>query len=182
MGHMVYGSNELAGSFRTVRKNTIAIAEDIPADKYSFRAAPDAMSIAEQLAHIAVSTRWQETLHGEGMSAVDFSQFAERMAKTKADEKALADKDQIVKALKEDGERFATFLAGLTAQQLDEMVSFPPPISPSQKSRFEMLLGVKEHEMHHRGQLMLMQRMIGIVPHVTRQREAMRAQAQQARA
>ena len=34
--------------------------------------------------------------------------------------------------------------------------------------RFEMLLSAKEHEMHHRGQLMTMQRMNGIVPHVTR--------------
>jgi uncharacterized damage-inducible protein DinB len=40
-----------------------------------------------------------------------------------------------------------------------------------------MLLGVKEHEMHHRAQLMLVQRLLGIVPHLTRQRDAMRAQA-----
>jgi uncharacterized damage-inducible protein DinB len=40
---------------------------------------------------------------------------------------------------------------------------------PPSKSRFEMLLGPKEHEMHHRGQLMLVQRMLGKVPHLTRQ-------------
>jgi uncharacterized damage-inducible protein DinB len=34
-----------------------------------------------------------------------------------------------------------------------------------------MLLGAKEHEMHHRGQLMTVQRMIGQVPHLTRQME-----------
>jgi uncharacterized damage-inducible protein DinB len=37
------------------------------------------------------------------------------------------------------------------------------------KSRFEMLLGVKEHEMHHRGQLMVIERLIGVVPHLTKQ-------------
>ena len=31
-----------------------------------------------------------------------------------------------------------------------------------------MILGVKEHEMHHRGQLMVMERMVGVVPHLTR--------------
>ena len=56
-------------------------------------------------------------------------------------------------------------------------VSFPPPVQPASKTRFEMLLGVKEHEMHHRGQLMLLQRLIGQVPHLTRAREQMRAQA-----
>jgi uncharacterized damage-inducible protein DinB len=32
-----------------------------------------------------------------------------------------------------------------------------------------MLMSVKEHEMHHRGQLMLIERMLGFVPHLTRQ-------------
>jgi uncharacterized damage-inducible protein DinB len=35
-----------------------------------------------------------------------------------------------------------------------------------------MLMGVKEHEMHHRGQLMLMERMLGITPHLTRANQA----------
>jgi uncharacterized damage-inducible protein DinB len=35
-----------------------------------------------------------------------------------------------------------------------------------------MLLGVKEHEMHHRGQLMLIERMLGITPHLTREQQA----------
>ena len=37
-----YGPKDIADSFRTVRKNTIQVAEDIPADKDSFRAAPGA--------------------------------------------------------------------------------------------------------------------------------------------
>ena len=45
----------------------------------------------------------------------------------------------------------------------------PPGATPATKSRFEMLLSPKEHEMHHRGQLMLMQRLIGLTPHLTRQ-------------
>ena len=48
-----YGAKELAESWRTVRKNTIQVAEDIPEEKYSFRAAPDTMSVGEILAHLA---------------------------------------------------------------------------------------------------------------------------------
>ena len=48
-----YGAKDLAESFRTVRKNTIQVAEDIPEDKYSYRAAPDTMSVGEILAHLA---------------------------------------------------------------------------------------------------------------------------------
>jgi uncharacterized damage-inducible protein DinB len=41
-----------------------------------------------------------------------------------------------------------------------------------------MLLSVKEHEMHHRGQLMLIERMLGIVPHLTRQMQQRMSQRQ----
>jgi len=44
-------------------------------------------------------------------------------------------------------------------------------MQPPSKSRFEMVSSVKEHEMHHRGQLMLVQRMLGIKPHLTRHME-----------
>ena len=62
---------------------------------------------------------------------------------------------------------FTQFLGRLSEDVLAERVGFPEPIKPSSKTRFEMLLGVKEHEMHHRGQLMLIQRQLGIVPHLT---------------
>jgi uncharacterized damage-inducible protein DinB len=70
-----------------------------------------------------------------------------------------------------NGEEFAHFLDGLTDAQLAEMVSFPPPIQPARKTRLEMLLSAKEHEMHHRGKLMLVERLLGIVPHLTRARQ-----------
>jgi len=42
---------------------------------------------------------------------------------------------------------------------------------------FEMLLGTKEHEMHHRAQLMVIERLLGIVPHLTRNRQPAREKA-----
>jgi uncharacterized damage-inducible protein DinB len=34
-----------------------------------------------------------------------------------------------------------------------------------------MLIGSKEHEMHHRAQLMVIERLLDIVPHLTRNRQ-----------
>jgi uncharacterized damage-inducible protein DinB len=44
---------------------------------------------------------------------------------------------------------------------------------PAGKSntRLASLLSPKEHEMHHRAQLMVIERLLGIVPHLTRARE-----------
>ena len=95
-----------------------------------------------------------------------------RARKWRPTRRHLATKEQILEALKAGGEEFASMVAGLTPERLAETVSFAPPLQPPQKTRFEMLLGVKEHEMHHRGQLMLIERMLGIVPHLTRRREA----------
>ena len=176
----VYGAKDLEAAFRTVRKNTIVIAEEIPADKYSFKAAPGVKSVAEMLAHVAGSTGWQLEFHGgERVTFVDFSKFAEGMAHAQAAEQALArlSKDDILKALGDSGEQFASFLGGLGQDVLDEHVSFPPPVTPSSKSRFEILLSAKEHEMHHRGQLMLIERLLGIVPHLTREMQARMAAA-----
>ena len=173
---MSYGTTQLEASFRTVRKHTITIAEEIPAEKYTFKAAPDVKNVGEMLAHIAVSPRSQIILHRERITMVDFGKYSDNMARRMADEQALRSKDEIVAALREGGEQFAAFLAGLSPQTLEEVVSFPPPVQPSQRTRFEMVLSVKEHEMHHRAQLMLIERMIGIVPHLTRQREAFAAQ------
>ena len=78
----------------------------------------------------------------------------------------------MINALETDGEAFASFLDSLGDDALGQLVSFPEPDKNPSKTRFEMLLGVKEHEMHHRGQLMLIQRQLGIVPHLTRARAA----------
>jgi uncharacterized damage-inducible protein DinB len=171
-----YGAKQLADSFRTVRKNTLAIAEEIPEDQYSFRATPDVMSAGEMLAHLAVSPMWQIDVHTQKIPHLDFAVFAARLQQAQAEQRALRTKREIVAALRDNGERFAAFLESIDEATLATEVTFPPPVQPSARTRFEMLLGAKEHEMHHRGQLMLMQRMIGQVPHLTRARQQMQGQ------
>jgi uncharacterized damage-inducible protein DinB len=170
-----YGSKELAESWRTVRKNTIQVAEDIPEEKYSFRAAPDTMSIAEMLAHLAAIPHWAIQCHFvEKKSAVSMEDFGKWMGEITVASKALTSKAAIVEALKANGETYAAGLDAMTDAQLAEQVTVPN----GAKSRFEILLGVKEHEMHHRAQLFLLERMVGIVPHLTRARQAAQAARQ----
>jgi uncharacterized damage-inducible protein DinB len=164
-----YGAKELAESWRTVRKNTIQVAEDIPEDKYSFRAAPETMSVGEMLSHLACSPHWaQQCLFVEQKTDVTMDDFARWMGEIGARQKALTTKSAIVNALRTEGEAFARAIEAATEAHLAQKVSGNPA---GPKSRFEMLLGVKEHEMHHRAQLFLIERMIGIVPHLTRARQ-----------
>jgi len=168
-----YGAKQLADSFRTVRKNTLAIAQDIPEDKYSFRAAPDTRSVGELLAHIAVSNGFQDQVHAqERRTTLAGFDFPALMQKLSAEEKKPRSKQQTIELLKSSGEKWAGWLEGLTDDFLGEQVAMPPGATPASRSRFDMLLSVKEHEMHHRGQLMLIERIIGIVPHLTREMQA----------
>jgi uncharacterized damage-inducible protein DinB len=174
---MTYGSKEMAASFRTVRNNTVKIAEEIPESSYDFRAAPDSRSIGQTLTHIAFLPYVQHHMQSQRIDDIAKVNFPELMQKMAADEGKPRTKAEIVALLKAEGEKFAAFLESQSAAFLDETVKMPAGAEPASKSRFEMLLSPKEHEMHHRGQLMLMQRMIGLVPHLTRQAQERMAAA-----
>jgi uncharacterized damage-inducible protein DinB len=175
-----YGSKDLADSFRTVRKNTIQIAEDIPETKYSFRAAPDTRTVAETLTHIALGPGFQHHVHSNKIDDLTKVNFAELFQKFSAEEARPRTKAEIIALLRTNGDQFAVFVEQLPDSFLAEEVAMPPGADKPVKSRFEMLLSAKEHEMHHRGQLMVLQRMIGVVPHLTLQMQQRMARMQAA--
>jgi uncharacterized damage-inducible protein DinB len=168
-----YGARELAESFRTVRKNTIIIAQEFPEEKYSFRPAPNTRTVGELLAHISLSYSFQYQVHGqERRSSLEGFDFPSLMQRLTAEEKLQRSKDQTLEMLHSSGKKWADWLETLTESFLAERVEMRAGMTPSSKSRFEMILSVKEHEMHHRGQLMLIERMVGMVPHLTREMQA----------
>ncbi len=171
-----YGGKEMAASFRTVRENTLKIADEIPEDKYGFKPSSESRSIGQTLTHIALGPGFQHHIQSNKISDLKTVNFGELMQKSGAEEAKPRTKAETIAFLKAEGDTFAAFLEGLQESFLGESVSMPPGMLPATKSRFEMLLGAKEHEMHHRGQLMTMQRMIGQVSHLTRQMQERMAQ------
>jgi len=176
----MYGSTELAAAFRTVRNNTIRIAEEIPEEHYTFVPAPGTRSVSEQLQHIAFGTMIHYDFHRDKrVTTLKGYDFGAIVGRTNAEERKPRNKAEIIALLTEEGDKFETWLLSLSPDLLAE--TFTDMSEQNPRSRFEHLLGAKEHEMHHRGQLMLMQRMLGLVPHLTRQREE-RARARAAAA
>src|SRR5664279_2658928 len=158
-----YGARELVRSFRTVRNNTI--------------------TIAETLVHIAVMTRVPEQIHAvEHRSTLVGFDFFGVMGKLQAEVKTPRTKAQVLELLRTEGEKYSKVLEGASEAFLAEQVEYPEGMEPRVKSRFEMLIAPKEHEMHHRGQLMVAERMLGITPHLTRHMEERIAAMQSAQA
>jgi len=79
-----YGGKELADAFRTVRKNTIQIAQDIPEEKYDFKATPESRTIRQTLAHIGVGTMFPTIVHGGKLTDMNDLDFQEFIAKVGA--------------------------------------------------------------------------------------------------
>lgn len=174
----IYGAKQLAASFRTVRQNTIQVAEDIPEEKYTFTPAEGTRSVEQALAHIAVSTRmWQEA-HASGMTNMHEYDWATAFVDIESEEKKKRSKTELIDFLKNEGERFAKFLEELSDDKLAEQITEDP--SQPTKSRLEALMSAKEHEMHCRGQLMVVERMLGIVPHLTRKYAEMEREMKEA--
>jgi uncharacterized damage-inducible protein DinB len=176
----IYGAKELANSFQTVRKNTIPIAEEIPESQYGFVAAEGVRSVAELLAHIALAPRIWIDINGadrvSDMGRIDFMSILRRQREAEQQPRTKA---QLLDLLKTEGEKCQTFLNSLSDSLLAESVVMP---GQADRTRLEGLMGLKEHEMHHRGQLMLIERMLGMVPHLTRQFNERVRQMEQAQA
>ena len=79
-----YGGKELAAAFRTVRDNTIKMAEEIPEEKLSFSATPDTKTIGQTLTHIAVSSGFQHHVHSMHITDMRTLNFPELFQKFQA--------------------------------------------------------------------------------------------------
>ena len=178
-----YGAKDLAAAFRTVRKNTLIIAEEIPEDKYGYRPAEGTRTVGELLTHIAHGWKFHDkvifTEKRTTMEGFDFMGFLGPLLESQAKPRTKA---EIITLLKDEGEKFATAVGALSDDFMSQSVSMPPGAGQTSRTRFDMLMSVKEHEMHHRGQLMLIERMLGIKPHLTREQEARFAAMQAAAA
>lgn len=163
-----YGAKELAAAFRTVRKNTHQIADEIPEDQYDFVSASGVRTVRAYLCHIALAPTLYEDMHRvQRITTAKGYDFFGILGRVGAEEAKPRTKSQIVELLMTEGERFATWLGSLSPEFLEETYTDPTGANP--KSRLESLMSVKEHEMHHRAQLMLIERQLGITPHLTRQ-------------
>jgi len=163
-----YGAKDLARSYRTVRGNTIKAAEEIPEAQFDFAPVAGWRTVRQLLTHIALLDFFAG-VHKERRTSFEGIDFPAAIGQMIAEEQKPRTKAEVIALLTQRGEETASWLETLDDDFLAETFNQPPGGTPAVKTRFEMIMSLKEHEMHHRGQLMLMQRMMGQVPHLTRQ-------------
>jgi aspartate/tyrosine/aromatic aminotransferase len=126
-----YGPTELAASFRTVRKNTLAIAEEIPEEKYSYRPAEGVRTIAEILTHIAFGAKFQEQVifieKRTSMEGFDFFKYRDALM---ADLNKPRSKAEIIALLNAEGEKYAQAVESLSDEFVGQSIMMPPDGPP----------------------------------------------------
>ena len=141
------------------------MAEDIPESRYNYRPSPISRSVAETLIHIAWLWTADRVLHEkERLVTLDGFDFPALLRSSEVEEKHPRSKSEIIEYLRTEGERQAHWVEALSNGFLAERVQLPGGASVN---RFEMLLGTKEHELQHRAQLTVIDRLIGVVPRFT---------------
>src|SRR5205823_10626672 len=133
---------------RTVRKSTLQSAQDIPEDKYSFKAADDIRTVEKLMTHIAISNRFQYAVNRGKLMNMEGFDFPALMQQVMAEEAKPRTKAEVIELLKKEGDEWAKFVEGLSEDFLAQNILMRPGGTPPQRSRFDMILSVKEHEMH----------------------------------
>jgi uncharacterized damage-inducible protein DinB len=159
----LYGVRQMTSSMRAVHKNTIQVANDLPESKYPYRATPESRSVAELLVHIAWLWNVDRLIHDEEhIDSLEGFDFGAVLKESATEEKRQRSKAEIIDLLRTEGERWVRWVEQLPEMLLAEEIQLPGGMSVN---RFEMILATKEHEIHHRAQLTVLERLAGVVPH-----------------
>src|SRR5215471_11932197 len=122
----LYGPKQLVDSFRTVRKNTILVAEDVPEKNYGYRPTSESRSVAETLVHIASLARFDRFIHEEKhLSSFEGFDFGALIKEGELEEKRPRSKAEIIELLRTEGERWAQWVEQLPEAFLSEQVRMP---------------------------------------------------------
>ena len=149
--------------WKEVRNGLIEEVEKIPEDQFSFRATPDTRSVAEVLQHI-IST--QKIIVGEAcrpdsnLRRQSFAAHANEYAPGVSD---VSDKNGLIEMLRSSMDHTAQTISSY-GDKLDESI-IGLAGKPMPKSAF-LTFGFS-HEMYHRGQLTVFQRLLSIEPALT---------------
>ena len=138
--------------------------ELLPAAHFDYKPQPDMFTARQVILHIAETERYWIHHIVEGEPYEDFVVRHEDPAQGWVESYDAPDHNAMCFAL-EEYHRHTQRLFGLPAKELDRTVIFTPRGGPPEHYSLHWILAhVEEHELHHRAQLQLYLRMLGITP------------------
>jgi uncharacterized damage-inducible protein DinB len=150
-------------SWKEVRSGLIDEVSQIPADKFSFKAADGTRSVREILQHLIES---QKFLVGEACrpdTNLLRQSFADHIKHYAPNVRSVEDKDGLLDLLRTTMDE----AAGKLTSAGDEMHQTMKRFDGKEMTKLAFMSFAIAHEMYHRGQLTVYERLLGIEPVLT---------------
>lgn len=161
------------GIWKDVRTGLINEVEKIPDDQFSFRATPETRSIAEILQHIIESQKILVAETCRENANLRRQSFADHHNEHAPGVKAVTDKQGLIDLLR-SSMNAAEECVRAHADKWDEQMT---GIDGRQTTKGAFLTFACSHEMYHRGQLTVFERLLNIEPVLTGKLKKVFAQA-----
>lgn len=137
----------------TSRKYLILVAENMPEDKYGFKATPESMSFAENLMHIGWAMDWHSQSLLGGREARDWSTDTELKVNQKSKEEMIATIDRTF-------DETISLITQFDVAKLENTLNY----FGLKRSKRQILMLLADHITHHRGQMIVSMRLNGLMP------------------
>jgi len=135
------------------KKYLILVAENMPEDKYEFKATPESMSFSENLMHIGWAMDWHSQSLMGGREARDWNTDTE----LKVDNKS---KKEMIAKISETFDKTIEFISNFDPNRLEERLDY----FGADRTKRQILLLLADHISHHRGQMLVYMRLNGLKP------------------
>jgi uncharacterized damage-inducible protein DinB len=153
---------EFLSQWKDVREGLIKEVERIPEDKLDFRAAAETRSVLELLHHVVES---EQMLVDEICRAdTDLRRLLTRPPETEV--RVVTTKNAIISLLRSSLDTSRAKVLQFGAEKIEQLMF---GLNGNQITKGAMLQFTLAHEMYHRGQLTVYQRLLGIEPALTEQ-------------
>ena len=139
-------------------KEILALAQAIPAEKYSWRPAKGVRSVGEVYQHIANGNNLILTFTAE--KPLDRKELGQMIQDNAKLEQTVTDKDQIIANMKQSFDKVRAVIMKMSEQDMERPVKF----FGTDGTVRGVLITVATHSHEHLGQSIAYARMMGIVP------------------
>jgi uncharacterized damage-inducible protein DinB len=150
-------AESLKRNYARLERQLIQVAEEMPEEKYSFRPSPDVRTFGEQLRHIA-AVQWVVAagiLGEETPVDVGDGDSGPTLMTAKA---------EILRYARDSFDYFRRAIKIINDRNALETIPHPYDPENTKMERLALVAGYAAHGWNHYGQMVVYQRMIGIVP------------------
>ena len=163
----------LVNTWKEFRKGLIAEVEQIPDDKFDFRATPETRTIAELLQHVVEVQKMLIGEAGHAEANLRRQSFADHVKEYAPEVKTVTDKNGLLEMLRTSMEVCEASIRSNNDLMQGSMGGIDGKPTP----KLKVVNFAISHEMYHRGQLTVYERLMNLEPALTRQFARMTAQA-----